>query len=96
MTIGEFLIDVLGLWPLFRSSSGPPEFMMRFALGDRLEQRVNGVPFQHGRVVTVSKEADVQSATVEWDNGTRTIATPEESAKRIHSLAPRLERSARR
>ncbi|PYM91350.1 MAG: hypothetical protein DME04_19595 [Candidatus Rokuibacteriota bacterium] len=98
MTIGEFLIDVLTLWSVGRPSSGPPEFLMRFELGDRLEQRVNGVPFQQGRVVAVSKEADVQSATVEWDDGTRTTGTREDilrSAVRIHPLARRLERPGR-
>jgi hypothetical protein len=98
MTIGEFLIDVLGLWIVGRPSSGPPEFLLRFELGDRLEQRVSGVPFQQGRVVAVSKEADAQSATVEWDDGTRTTGTRENILRcsvRIHPLAPRLERSGR-
>jgi hypothetical protein len=68
-------------------------------IGDRFEQLVNGTPMMQGRVVAVVKRRDNQVLTIEWDDGTRTTGSPEDvlrSAREIHPLAPRLDRSARR
>ena len=72
-----------------------------FRVGDRFEKLVNGVPIVQGRVIGVVKREgeqlnDDRILTIEWDDGTQTIGRPEEalrSARHIHPLAPRLDRS---
>jgi len=66
--------------------------------GDGFEKLVNGTPIMQGRVVAAMKQCDDQVLTIEWDDGTRTTGSPEDllrSAREIHPLAPRLDRSAR-
>ena len=86
-----FFLDLI--FPSAWRAEAPP----RFEVGERFEQRVNGVPFQQGWIAAVNGQRDHEIITVEWDDGTRMTGQPAHvlrSAKRIHPLAPRLHRSA--
>jgi hypothetical protein len=44
----------------------------RFEIGDRVEERVNGIPLKQGRVVAIVEEQGVQILTIEWEDRSRT------------------------
>jgi hypothetical protein len=69
-----------------------------FRVGDRFEKLAHDTPIVQGRVTEVVKLRDDRILTIAWDDGTRTIGRPEDvlrSARHIHPLAPRLDRSPR-
>ena len=87
-----WLVEWLLSWLL------PWRWPVPYKIADRFEKLVNGKPIMQGQVVVVAKDHGVQVLTIEWDDGTRTTGKREDvlrSAREIHPLAPRIDRSAR-
>ncbi len=99
MSFASLLIEFVIEWVLGKVVPTPKGWSATaFEVGERLEQHIGGVPFRQGWVASITTEQEVEFVTVEWDDGTRTRSKAEDvlrSAKRIHPLAPRLERLGR-
>jgi len=101
--LGQLLFLALETWFMSWLGGKVAAGDFGFRVGDRFEKLVNGTPVVQGRVVEVVKREheqinDDRILTIEWDDGTQTTGRSEEvlrSARHIHPLAPRLDRSPR-